>query len=119
LRKWSGQGAQIEYLTSRRTPDEIQAVRRALKENRFPKGRLNYRSQREEYKDVAEKSLPDIIVEDDCAGIGGEREMTYPHIRPDLQQRIVSVVVIEFEGIDHLPESLQGLLRNQRARPYC
>ena len=70
LRSWSGQGAQIEYLTSRRTPDEIQAVRRTLKENRFPKGPLNYRSQGEEYKDVAEKVLPDIIVEDDCAGIG-------------------------------------------------
>jgi len=70
LRNWRGQGAQIEYLTSRRTPDEIQAVRRTLKENRFPKGRLNYRSQGEEYKDVAEKVLPDIIVEDDCAGIG-------------------------------------------------
>ncbi len=118
LRNWSGQGAQIEYLTSRRTPDEIQAVRRTLMENRFPKGPLNCRTQSEEYKDVAEKILPDIIVEDDCAGIGGEREMTYPHIRPDLKQRIVSVVVREFEGIDHLPESLQSLLRNQRARPY-
>ena len=118
LRNWSGQGGQIEYLTSRKTPDEIQAVRRALRENGFPRGALNYRSQGEEYKDVAEKILPDIIVEDDCAGIGGEREMTYPHIRPDLKQRIVSVVVREFEGIDHLPESLQGLLRAQRVRPY-
>ncbi len=110
LRNWSEQGAQIEYLTSRRTPDEIQAVRRTLRENRFPKGRLNYRSQGEEYKDIAEKILPDIIVEDDCAGIGGEREMTYPHIRPDIKRLIVSVVVREFEGIDKLPDGVLSLL---------
>ena len=110
LRNWSSQGGQIEYLTSRRTPDEIQAVRRTLKENRFPKGRLNYRSQGEEYKDVAEIVVPDIIVEDDCAGTGGEREMTYPHIRPDIKQRIVSVVVREFEGIDQLPDRVLSLL---------
>ena len=85
-------------------------MRRALKENRFPKGRLNYRSQGEDYKDVAEKILPDIIVEDDCAGIGGEREMTYPHIRPDIKRRTVSVAVREFEGIDQLPDRVLSLL---------
>jgi len=113
LKSWNGQGAQIMYLTSKRTEDEIEAVRRTLKTNGFPKGRLYYRNKGEEYKDVAENALPDVIVESDCAGIGGEREMTYPHIRPDIRRRIVSVVVREFEGIDHLPESLQNLLRDQ------
>ncbi len=112
LATWQAQGAQILYLTSRRTALEIEAVRRVLSENRFPEGELFYRREREEYKDVAERLLPDMIVEDDCAGIGGEVEMTYPHIRPDLKSRIKSVVVKEFGGIDHLPDSLTELSKH-------
>ncbi|OGD56370.1 hypothetical protein A3E73_00070 [Candidatus Beckwithbacteria bacterium RIFCSPHIGHO2_12_FULL_47_17] len=43
--------------------------------------------------------------------IGGEAEMTYPHIREDLKPKIKSIVVKEFQGIDHLPEKLQDLLK--------
>ncbi len=80
LREWQRQAVEIVYLTSRRTAGEIEAVRRVLKKHRFPEGRLFYREPGEEYKDVAKRVMPDMIVEDDCAGIGGEVEMTYPHI---------------------------------------
>ncbi|MBU1868283.1 hypothetical protein KJ608_02360 [Patescibacteria group bacterium] len=53
--------------------------------------------------------MPDILVEDDCESIGGEQEMTYTHIRPSLKEKIKSAVVKEFNGIDHLPDSIQEL----------
>ena len=50
----------------------------------------------EEYKDVAERVMPDVLIEDDCESIGGEIEMSYPHIKDELRARIRSVVVKEF-----------------------
>lgn len=55
------------------------------------------------------RSLPDVLVEDDCESIGAE-QITYPQIRPDLRSCIKSIVVPEFGGIDHLPDSLRDLL---------
>jgi len=76
----------------------------------FPKGEIYWRQNGEAYKDVAERVMPDILIEDDCESIGGESEMTYPHIREDLKQKIKSIVVKEFQGIDHLPDSLTALI---------
>ncbi len=49
--------------------------------------------------------MPGIIIEDDCESIGGEVEITYPHIKSELKARIQSIVVKEFSGIDNLPDS--------------
>jgi hypothetical protein len=98
------------YLTSRRTPEEIETTRNVLKKFSFPEGELFFRIAREEYKDVAERVLPDVIVEDDCESIGGEKEMTYPCIKQELKDRIMSVVVKEFGGIDHLPDDIADLM---------
>lgn len=106
---WKNQGATILYLTSRRTPEEVQIIRDVLKKYHFPDGELLFREAGEEYKDVAERVLPDIIVEDDCESIGGEEEMTYPRIKTILKARIKSIVVKEFGGIDHLPDDLSSL----------
>jgi ribosome biogenesis GTPase A len=106
LRKWQSQGNEIFYLTSRKTPKEINDIQNVLDRFDFPKGRLLYRKENEDYKDVAEQLMPDIIIEDDCESIGGEIEMTYPNINEELKQRIKSVVVKEFGGIDHLPDNL-------------
>ena len=58
---------------------------------------------------MAERETPDILIEDDCESIGGEKEMTYPHIREDLKSKIKSLVVKEFGGIDHLPDNIRML----------
>ena len=50
-----------------------------------------------------------VPIEDDCESIGFG-EITYPQIRPEVQARIKSIIVPEFGGIDHLPDSLQALL---------
>ena len=110
LNKWKSQGAEIHYLTSRTTPEEIDDVRFVLDKYHFPdKQNLIYRKDGQEYKDVAEELLPDILIEDDCESIGGETEMTYPHIRPDLKNRIHSIEVKEFAGIDSLSDNVHNL----------
>ena len=110
IKGWKGQGATILYLTSRRASQEVQTIKNILAEYGFPDGELFFRKEGEEYKDVAERALPDVIIEDDCESIGGEEEMTYPHIRRHLKSRIKSIVVKEFGGIDHLPERISDLL---------
>jgi hypothetical protein len=71
---------------------------------------LLFRHKGEGYKAVAESAMPDIIIEDDCESIGSEIELTYPGIRSEIKAKIVSIVVKEFGGIDHLPESLFELM---------
>lgn len=112
LNAWKKQGAEICYLTSRRIKPEIEIIKGILKTYNFPDSQnLFFRLQGEEYKDVAAKIMPDILIEDDCESIGGEVEMTYPHIREDLKSKIKSIVVKEFQGIDHLPDSIQELVQ--------
>jgi hypothetical protein len=64
---------------------------------------------KEEYKDVAKRVAPDVLVEDDCESIGGEEEMTYPHISPEIQKRIRLIKIKEFGGIDHLVKNINIL----------
>jgi len=63
---------------------------------------------------VAARHPPDVLIEDDCESIGGGAEITYPQIRPDVQARITSIIVPEFGGIDHLPDSLSELAGYRR-----
>lgn len=111
IETWKNQGATIVYLTSRRKPEEVNAIKKILDKYKFPEGELLFRKEGEDYKDAAEKVMPDIIIEDDCESIGGEEEMTYPGIRPELKSRMKSIVVKEFSGIDHLPDNAAELVR--------
>ena len=110
LQSWKKQGAEIYYLTSRETPEEIDDIRFVLTKYVFPQVQnLLYRKNGQEYKDVAEALIPDVFIEDDCASIGGEAEMTYPHINPSLQTKIHSIVVKEFGNIDYLSDNVNEL----------
>jgi len=109
LKKWKDQGIELFYLTSRRKSEEIEMIRTVLKKYGFPGGQLLFRKDDEEYKDVAERILPDILIEDDCESIGGEKEMTITHVNPKIKPRIKSIFVKEFGGIDHLPDKISEL----------
>lgn len=120
LRTWQHQGAQIVYLTSRTKPDQVAAIQNVLKRHGFPEGELFYRRSGEAYADVAERVMPDVLIEDDCASIGGESEMTYPHLKPTVQARIQSITVPEFGGIDHLTNHLAELFQlGQKGNRYA
>lgn len=109
LKAWETQDAEILYLTSRRKPKEVEQIKSVLKKHDFPDGQLLFRQKDEAYKDVAEKIVPDVLIEDDCESIGGIYEMTITHIRPEIKKKIKSIVVEEFGGIDHLPDKISNL----------
>jgi hypothetical protein len=114
LRMWSKQGAELVYLSSHRRPEHVQHDRVVLDTYHFPNGQVVFRGPGETYQDVAENVLPDILIEDDCESIGGQPEMISPFLRSELQARITTIVVKEFEGIDHLPDDLAALKRLER-----
>jgi len=108
---WKNQGAELGYLSSHRRHEDVETDTRLLSEYGFPNGPVLFRQTGEEYHDVAERALPDILIEDDCESIGGEKEMTYPLIKPEIKARIRSIIVPEFGGIDHLPEDVTELTK--------
>lgn len=110
LEKWKDQGITILYLTSRREPNEVRDIKKVLRKYGFPEGQLLFRQKNEEYKDVAEKIVPEILIEDDCESIGGIKEMTITHIKSDIKKKIKSISIKEFGGIDHLPDKISLLL---------
>jgi hypothetical protein len=113
LQKWKEQGAKICYLSSHRNAKDVETDKFVLKKYAFPDAEIFYRRNREEYKDVVERiqPLPDLIVEDDCESIGGTIEMVYPNLKPELQERIKSIVVREFEGINYVPDQISELMK--------
>ena len=111
IRRWSDKGWNIVYLTSRKSPNEVGKIKSILETFGFCGSKLYYRGAGEEYKHIAESVVPAILVEDDCRGIGGERQMTITYVDPEIKVNIKSVVVPEFQGIDSLPDSAEALLR--------
>lgn len=109
LTKWKNRGATICYISSRRIKPEIEAIKKVLKRYNFPDAdNLYFRTQGEDYKDVAERLAPDILIEDDCKSIGGESEMIYPHLSSESKSKVKHITVNEFGGIDHLPDNLSS-----------
>jgi hypothetical protein len=109
LQIWKKQGAEIVYLSSHKKEEDVEKDKVVLQNYGFPNGQVFFRHRSERYNEIAERVLPDILIEDDCESIGGEKNMTYPHIKSELKGRIKSVVVKEFGGIDHLPDDIIAL----------
>lgn len=110
LKTWQKQGAEITYLSSHETAEDVEKDKLVLEKYGFPKGQVFYRQNGESYKDIAEKIIPNVLIEDDCESIGGEKEMTITYVKPEIKQRIKSIVVKEFSGIDNLPDDLDSLI---------
>lgn len=110
LQAWRRQGAEIVYLSSHKRDADIEIDKAVLRNHDFPDGQVFFRSSGEQYSDVVERVLPDILIEDDCESIGRENEMTYPHIMPQAKAKVKSIVVKEFGGIDHLPDDGADLM---------
>lgn len=111
LKVWRSQGAEILYLSSHETTEDVEKDKSVLKKYDFPRGQIFYRQNNETYKDVAEKIIPNVLIEDDCESIGGEKEMTITFVKPEIKEKIKSIVVKEFDGIDNLPNNINALVR--------
>ena len=110
LTKWAGQGAEIVYLSPHIKEILVEIDNAVLTANDFPQGPIFYRQDGETYEDIIEITPPDILIEDDCESIGGEKEMTHPNLGAELRGRVKSIVVKEFGGIDHLPDRISELV---------
>lgn len=113
IRLWREQGAEICYITSRKTPKAVGAVKKLLLGYGFAGSRLYYRASKQAYSTLIEEARPDILIEDDCQSIGGAEQMCITHVKPAIRQAITSIAVNEFAGIDPLPPSLDELLARQ------
>ena len=91
IKSWKNQRAEILYFSSHERKEDIEKDKIVLKNYHFPEAQVYWRENGASYAEVVEKLLPDILIEDDCESIGGEVEMTYPHIRKDLKSKIKSV----------------------------
>ena len=111
LRAWESQGAEILYLSSHEDIEDLNKDKEVLARHDFPKGEVFWRQDRQGYKDVAEQIMPDVLIEDDCESIGGEKEMTITFVDPEKKKKIKSIPVPEFGGIDHLPNDINELLK--------
>jgi hypothetical protein len=64
------------------------------------------REKEEQYKDLVESILPDILIEDDCKSIGGEKEWCITNVKEEMKQNIKSIIVEEFSGIDNIENNI-------------
>ena len=108
LRRWHAQGAEILYLTSRRSDEGVEVDETVLRRHGFPPGPIVRRADGESYGDAVARVTPDILIEDDCESIGAD-EVASTQLHPDVARRVRSFVVPEFGGIDHLPDDLREL----------
>lgn len=109
LRMWVQQEAEIVYLSSHQNEEDIRKDIKVLSTYNFPDAPVLYRHGKETYAEIAERVMPDVLIEDNCESIGGESEMTFPHINPQKKKLIKSIVVNEFSGIDDLPDDINQL----------
>lgn len=117
IKSWHAQGTEVYYLTSRRTVTEVNAIHKVLLNNGFPQvDNLLHRQIDETYAKVAERLMPTVLIEDDCESIGGIKEMTYTNISSEAKEKIKSIALAEFGGIDHLPDDLESLLKYATSR---
>ena len=105
---WQKQGAEIAYMSSHKSLDNVKKDQIILNRYNFPKGTIYYRKE-SNWNLPIEEAKPDILIEDDCESIGGEHQMTYPNLDSNKKSKILSIVVREFGGIDHLPDNLHKL----------
>ncbi|MFX1346783.1 MAG: hypothetical protein ACFFAI_16930, partial [Promethearchaeota archaeon] len=98
------------YLSSHLNLENVKKDEIVLKKYKFPKGTIFYRRKKNDWNLPIEIAKPDIIIEDDCESIGGKYQMTYPNLKPELQSKIISIVIKEFAGIDHLPNYISKLI---------
>lgn len=60
------------------------------------------RNKGEQYRGIVEKLRPDILIEDDCRSIGGQKKWCITNVKKELQSNIQSIIVPELFGIDDL-----------------
>lgn len=87
---WKQQGADIQYLTSRKKVKQIKDIRIILTKNSFPGSKLYFREPKQRYKDNLEEVVPDILIEDNCQSIGGRWQMAITYVVPEKKENKIN-----------------------------
>lgn len=101
LKKWQEEGYEIIYITSLKGRKAMKMAQR-LDELGFIGSMVAYRQKNQDYATLIKEELPDILIEDNCKSIGGEKNMCYSILNKDIKNSINHIVVEEFEGIDNV-----------------
>lgn len=107
INAWKNQGAEIILCTYVRK-GKIPFITGILKYYGLHYDRICYREKGKAYHDLVEEVKPDVLIEDDCKSIGGSKSMCITHVEKGLKEQIISIVVSEFAGIDHLSTRLDS-----------
>lgn len=110
IKSWDEQGAEIIYVTSSRKLKQVDAVNANLLKHKFKGTKLYYRNENQEYRDIVGLVVPNVLIEDDCRSIGGESQMCITHVKPEIKNKIKSIAVQEFKGIENLAKELSNLI---------
>lgn len=99
IKNWQEQGYEIIYLTSQKGRKAMGMAQR-LDELGFVGSMVGYRQSRQDYATLIKEEQPDILIEDDCKSIGGERHMCITQLSDEIKKSLKHIVVEEFKGID-------------------
>ena len=109
IKSWQEQGAEIVYCTSRKKEKQVNEIAELLKKYGYAGTKLYFRGVKEKYKNIVQTVMPDFLIEDDCKSIGGSWQMCITYVEASMKNRIKSIVVNEFKGIDRLPTQIMEL----------
>jgi len=99
IKSWQEIGYEIIYITSRKGNNAMKMAI-LLDELSFVGSMVGYRQKGQSYATLIKEEQPDILIEDNCKSIGGEKHMCINQLDEELKKKIKSIVVNEFEGID-------------------
>ena len=99
LNKWQEEGYEIIYLTSLRGRNAMKMARR-LDDLGFEGSMVGYREKGQNYSTLIKEEMPNILIEDDWASVGGEKMMCYEELDDEVKEKVRFIKVKEFEGID-------------------
>jgi hypothetical protein len=94
------------YLCTYVKKNKIKFIESILKYYNIKYTKLVYRDKEENYSDLVEIIRPDVLIEDDCKSIGGEKEMCITNVKEEIKKNIKSIVVEEFKGIDEFENKI-------------
>lgn len=98
---WQKQGYEI-YLCSYVRNRRYSFIKRIIDFYGMKYNEILYREKGEKYSEIVESIKPDILIEDDCKSIGGQREWCITNVRKEIKEGIHSIIVPESKGIDYV-----------------
>lgn len=101
IKKWQEIGYEIIYLTSQKGRNAMKFAQH-LDDLGFVGSMVGYREKNQDYGTLIKEEQPDILIEDDCKSVGGEKNMCINQVDENLKKYIKHIKVKEFEGIDNV-----------------